>query len=325
MLSCHRFRGIITASAAVVMALMPTLGRSAVTAIVNDRWADAERISPASPAYSEYGVDSDFDGDVESAWYNGGTGATAVASAGHLLLSPRPLASGGGSASWTTYFTPEAAPVTLANNGDFIHVTWTFTPTNVNASNTSQNFRLAVVDTPSAARLAVDGAPGNAAFTGYGMFMNMGQTLGNSNPFRLMERTNPATAGAMLGTSGDWTAVGATGATNGNTGYAGGTSYTYEMTITRNGTSLDIVSTMTGGSLDNDGLASVTFNDVSPNGGSFTFDTFSIRPSGPDTTADSFDTTLFRVETNVPLVIAPEPATLAALAGGAIVLRRRRR
>jgi hypothetical protein len=304
---------------------MPSFGRSAVTTVVNDRWADADRTGPASPVYSEYGTDSDSDGDLESAWYNGGTGATAVATTNHLTLAPRPLASGGGSASWTTYFTAEGAPITLANNGDYVHVTWTFTPTNVNAANTSQNFRVAVVDTPAASRLTAEGAPANGAFTGYGMFMNMGQTLGNSNPFRLMERSAPATSGAMLGTSGDWVALGTTGAPSGAHGYDSGVSYTYEMTITRTAAGVDILSTMTGGTLNGGGVASVLFSDTTPNGGAYTFDTFSIRPSGPDTTADAFDTTLFKVDTNTTLIVAPEPATLAALVGGAIVMRRRRR
>jgi hypothetical protein len=328
MLFCHRSREIGASAALIVMAMMPSFGRSAVTTLVNDRWADADRTGPASPLYSEYGVDSDNDGDIESAWYNAGTGATAVATAGHLGLAPQPVSAGGAqSASWTTYFTPESTPVTLANNGDFIHVTWTFTPSNVNANNTSQNFRVALVDSPSASRLTADGAPGTAAYTGYGMFMNMGQTLGNSSPFRLMERTNPGPGGtgAMLGTSGDWTAIGTTGATNGAHGYDNATTYTYEMTITRTAAGVDILSTMTGGTLNGTGLASVLFSDATPNGGSYTYDTFSIRPSGSVSSADLFDTTLFKVETNVAPVLQPEPATLAALAGGAVVLRRRRR
>ena len=52
----------------------------------------------------------------------------------------------------------------------------------------SLNFRLAVVNTPTGSRLAANGTPGSVAYTGYSMFMNMGQTLGNSNPFQLRER-----------------------------------------------------------------------------------------------------------------------------------------
>ncbi len=135
---------------------------------------------------------------------------------------------GASSASWTTYFTPAGTPVTLANTGDFVKVTWVFTPSNVNASNTSQNFRFAVLGSPSAARLTADAAPGSAAYNGYGIFANMGQTLANSSSFRLEKRG--VASGDPLATSGNWTALGTTGATNGNHGYDSGTQYTLEWT-----------------------------------------------------------------------------------------------
>ena len=189
----------------------------------------------------------------------------------------------------------------------------------VNTANTSQNFRLALVDTPGAARLAANGAPGSAAYNGYGMFMNMAQTLGNSNPFRLMERS--AASGALLSGSGDWAALG-NGATTGNTGYASDTEYTFVMTVTRNATNgLDIDAKMSGGSLDNDGVAQVTLTDSTPNNGSFKFDTFALRPSDAATTATAFNTRLFMVEAPVP---EPATLTLVALIGlGLAGLRRR--
>ncbi len=256
--------------------------------LLNDTWADGSRTEQNLP--------------TESQWFNGGTGATLTPSVGHLVMGV-PATS---SASWTTYFAAEGSEATLANTGDTIKLTWTFTPANVNLNNTSQNFRLALVNTPGADRLAADGAPGTAAYTGYGMFMNLGQTLGNSNPFRLMERN--VASGAMLGTSGDWAGL-ANGATSGNHGYDSGTAYTLEMTLTRNALSgLDFLVTMTGGTLNNSGSASLTFTDATPN--SFSFDTFSLRPSGASTTADSFDTTLVKVE----LSQVPEP-TAATLLG----------
>ena len=96
-------------------------------------------------------------------------------------------------------------------------------------SNTSQNFRVALVDSPLASRIAANGSPGSSTYTGYGMFMNMGAVLGNSNPFRLMEHDNN---GALLSASGDWLPL-ANGATTGNTGYVSGTQYEFLMTITR--------------------------------------------------------------------------------------------
>ena len=290
--------------------------RVGATILVNDTWLDGDRTDPAAPTYSEMGVDSDADGNLESAWFKGGAGTLAPVGAGGPLEG---TGYGPSSASWTTYFTSEAGQVTLANPGDQLRVTWVFTPTGVNALNTSQNFRLAVVDSPAASRLVADGTPpGATAYTGYGMFMNMGVTLGNSNPFALMERN--VASGAFLGTSSDW-ASRTNGATTGNHGYDSGTQYTFLMTLTKNGAGgLDITASMTGGTLNGTGTAYCDYTDTTPNG--FTYDTFGIRPSSDASTATTFDTSLFRVE----VISVPEPSTfvLAGLGLLGLALRRRR-
>jgi len=320
-LAVATFAAAFTAGAGVF--LTSSTAAHAAT-IVNDTWLDGTDSDPASPVHSENGVDADGDGNLESAWYQGGVGSLDPVGAGGPLrgnLTP----AGASSASWTTYFTPEANPVTLGQ-GEKLTVTWQFTLTNVGANNTSQNFRYAVVDTPAASRLAANGSPGTAAYTGYAMFANMSATtLGNSSPFALRERV--VASGASLGTAGDWGANGvananlANGATNGASGYTAGTLYTAVMEFER--TLLDemiINSSISGGTLDGDGLASVSVTDPSPNG--FTFDTFMVRPSGATTTAELIDTSLFKVEYNA----VPEPASLSLLSlGGAALLRRGRR
>src|ERR1039457_7325968 len=100
---------------------------------VNDSWQDGTRTDPAAPVYSENGTDLDSDGDLESAWFNNGN--TMTATPGHLVTTLP--ANGTSSASWTTYFTPESSPVTLAGAGDQLKVTWIFTPTSVNSGSTS--------------------------------------------------------------------------------------------------------------------------------------------------------------------------------------------
>ena len=282
----HVFDKVLVALAIVGFAIP-----SHATVLVHDTWQDGTRTDPAAPVYSEDGTDTDGDGDLESAWYfTGSSGTSLTASPDHLIATV-----GSGSSSATTYFTPESNPVTLGSAGDALRITWIFTPSNVNASSTSSSgMRLAVVDSPSASRLTSDGSPGSSTYAGYGMFMNMATTLASSTPFQLMERTAPGTSSAFLSASGSWSGL-TNGAKSGNTGYASGTQYTFVIMFTRNATNgLDIVATMTGGSLNNTGSASVSFSDTTPN--SFTFDTFGIRPSSAADSASAFDTALFEVE-----------------------------
>jgi pectate lyase len=259
------------------------------TVLVSNVWNTGVRSYPAyndpNSPYSEMGVDYNSSGDFESAWFN--AGGTMTATTNHLVTTV-----GTTSSSWTTYFTTESSPVTLAGAGDQLKITWVFTPSTVNSGSTSSSgLRLAVVDSPAGIRLTTDGSPGSTNYTGYGMFMNMATNLGSSSSFQLMERS---ASGAFLSDSGTWTKL-ANGAGKSVTGYASGTQYTFVMTFTRNASNgLDITATMTGGSLNNTGSASVSYSDGTPN--SFTFDTFGLRPSSASDSASSFDTTLFEVE-----------------------------
>ena len=287
----HTLCRILAFTAVVGLALS-----SRANVLVNDTWLDSNRTDPASPVYAEnngvVGTDADNDGNLESAWFN--TGGTMTASPSNLVTTLPP--NGTSSASWTTYFTPQSTPVTLSGAGDALKITWVFTPSNVNASSTSSSgLRLAVVGN-SGTRITSDNSPGSATYTGYGMFMNMATTLGSSTPFQLMQRAAPGTSSALLSSSGSWTSLG-NGATSGHTGYASGTQYTFVMTITLNASNnLDVVATMTGGSLNNTGSASVTSVNNSPNGSSLSFDTFALRPSSASDSASGFDTSLFKVE-----------------------------
>lgn len=307
-----------TLSLAATLSLGLADAASAVV-LVNDTWSDGTRNDPGPPAYSEYGEHVDDDGDLESAWFRGGSGGLGVVGEGGPLRGTTVAAS---SASWTTYFAPEATPVTLNAAGDQLRITWVFTPTGVVEAHDGLSFRIAVVDSPSAARLASDTSPSAAAYAGYAMLGTLAGTLNHNNPFSLYERTNTAVAGDFLSaTGGVWSYVDDEDVA-GIPGYEDGVSYTFVFSATRTADdALEIEMSMTGGDLGGDGVLSITFTDTTPN--TLTFDTFGIRPSRGDQTAEQFDATLFRVEFNQ----VPEPASLslALLGCAAIACRPRRR
>jgi hypothetical protein len=299
---------------AVVLCALASMASANI--LVNDTWLDGTRTDPASPIYAENngitGNDADADGNLESAWFKGGAGTLAPTGSGGPLQGTGLAAS---SASWTTYFTSGSSLVTLSPYNQ-LKLTWTFNLVGVNANNASQNLHLGVANSTSAGRLAADGTPANGAYPGYAIWMNMGQTLGNGNPFQLRERT--ATATSFLNTTADWGTILGNGATSGNVGYTDGTTYTLEWTLTRNGSGgLIIDAKMSGTGLDGDGSAWVTVTDASPAG--FSYDIFGIRPSNATSTAATFNTTLFKVE------FIPEPSTFALLALGFLGLALRKR
>ena len=292
-------------------------GRVAAAELVRDGWLDGERDFPAAPAYSEFGVDGDADGDIESAWFRGGAGTFDPVGAGGPLRLTQNSAS---SSSLTTYFTPEGSEVTLANPGDYLKLTWQFTVSGFVLDNTSQGLRLAVVNSPADARVTSNGSPGNAAYTGYAMFLNMASNVfTHSSPFQLLERADPVTASALLSSGGSWSSL-ASGGTSGNASYLPGVDYTFTMQLTLNGDGgLDISAAMAGEGLNGAGLMSVDYTDATPNGDGFSFDTFQFRPDGNDRSWDVIDTSLFQVE------FVPEPTSAALiLAGLGLLLANRR-
>ena len=317
-------RGKRAASALALLAALGWAASAQAALIVNDTWQDGDRTAPASPTYSENGADSDSDGDLESAWYNGGA-SVMTATVGNLNKDLT-----GTSANWTSYFTPEGSEVNLANNGDKLRVTWTFVLTGVAANNTSQNFRIGIVDTVPANRLVAEGAPAagtaGSPYTGYAIFANMSATaLGNSNPFIIRERIANGGSNNILGTTGDWGAGDMTGtlngATNGNGGFAAGTPYTLVWELTRNGAGIDVDATLSGQGYNTSGVGTIDAND--PTGNGFKFDTFNVRPSSAAGVAEAFDTKLFRVEFIRGI---PEPASIMLLGfGGCLFVAMRRR
>lgn len=300
----------------VGLALFAFALQSPAANLVRDTWQDANRNEPASPTYSEYGVDSDLDNDIESSWFN--SGGTMTPSAGHLITTVP-----AGSASWTTYFAPEATPISLAQNQQ-IKVTWVFTPTGINnggGPDTGLGFRSALANVGALERRTTDGSPIDSAYAGYRLSFNVSSTL-PANALALRERANPGTVGNLLVNDGQWTSVIASGGTAGTEGMLNGTQYTYTFSLTRTASDeLDVSASITGGNINGTGSLSLSFTDTTANGGNFDFDTFALRPSSQAATANQFDTTLFQVE------LIPEPSTwaLLGLAGFGLILRRWRK
>src|SRR4051812_6211515 len=94
---------------------------AATTILVNDTWADGDRTSTGPDGSG-----------IDSQWFGSGSSLT-VPTPGDLRGTIPTT-----STSWTTYFAAAASPITLANPGDQLKLTWSFTPTGVNLNNTSQ-------------------------------------------------------------------------------------------------------------------------------------------------------------------------------------------
>ena len=258
--------------------------------VVRDTWNDGDRTDPASPVYSEQGVDADIDGDIESAWFNN-SGGSMVATPGHLVTTIT-----NGETYWTTYFAATNHPVTLAKTGDRIKATWAFTPSNVHGGGTQTPLHFALLNTLSTNRLTTDDALGAAPYAGYATFMGMG----NDDLFWNLTLCGIADTNAIaplfipgyFNQFAGWTPL----AVNYGAG-ANDQPYTFVMTLTRNAAAgLDIESTVTGPA----GIANdVTVTDDHPN--TLTFDTATIYGDG--TISGTYDTTLFQVDNfSVPAI-----------------------
>jgi pectate lyase len=255
--------------------------------LVDDTWADGDR------------TNSGPDGTgIDSPWYFSTNTAVGVIP-GHMYVTNL-----SGSLTFLTYFAPDSNPVTLSGPGDTLKITWTFSPNGVNASNTSQAFNFAVVDTPTAALITADNfSTPSAQYLGYAIYGNMGGQFNNSTPYGLRKWTAGIT-NDFLAHNGSWTAL-ANGATRYNHGYDSGTSYTMVWTITRDAAGEEIITnTMTGGNINSAGHMTVMYTNTSPD--TYTFDTFCVRPSTSNSTCAVIDNTHFKVE----LITGAAPAAI---------------
>src|SRR5437773_1736203 len=76
----------VSQMAAVLVATCGLALSSHATILVSNTWNLGARTYPAAPTYSEMGVDSNSSGDLESAWYTGGSGGIAP-TVNHMSLT----------------------------------------------------------------------------------------------------------------------------------------------------------------------------------------------------------------------------------------------
>lgn len=258
--------------------------------LLDDTWADGTRNNQNLPS--------------DSAWF-ASTGSLLTASPNAMTL-----AVGSGAVLALTYFTPDAAVPASLDIGDSLELTARMTFTGVAAPNSSQGFRLALVNvadsTLSPTRVSADGfsnsSQGNGV-NGYALFQNMGTTFNNSNPIEIRKRI-PAGSASLLGSSGDWIALGSGPGTLGAfTGFSDGVPYELHFKVQRPSAEALAISVTWSNTVSGTAISASATDAAAAN---FSFDGIGLRPLGSSSTATAI--TFSRV--TVRLVSGSDPPSI---------------
>lgn len=253
---------------------------AATSTIVEDTWSDGTR--------------SDTDLPGESAWHASSAASLAAASGtmtGTTSTSSRTW--------WTHFTTAPAGPVQLGT-GETLKVSVGFIPTGINAGNTSRGFRAGLFDFSGGTRTTTDGnSPNGTNVAGYMLNLNFAPVFGVNHPLEIRERTNLPSS-ELMGTSGDYTALGSGGGSAGSAGLASGVEYTLEFSVTRTADGAVVTTSILGPDAWSVTHTATTAGDLDR------FDTFAIRPANLAQTAASFTFTKFKAEVITAEPVAPE-------------------
>ncbi|HEX9045626.1 MAG TPA: hypothetical protein VF988_01250, partial [Verrucomicrobiae bacterium] len=200
----------------------------------------------------------------------------------------------------TLYFAPTNAPLTLAQSGNQIKLTWRFTPSGVFTGDTQTPLALGLINTPDTNRLTADAAPGFGNYAGYSTFtsvyfgrlfywLQQGSWADPTVPNVLFTGDQPGYAGWANPASA---AIYSSGDTN-------GVPYTFTMTLTRLGASKLAVNTLI--KSDTGFVVQSQYVDDHPN--TFAFNTATIYAMNQ--VSGTFDTTRFDVQFN-PVAVSDD-------------------
>lgn len=318
MLATLKRLGICTA--ALTIALLGARLQAYPIVLLDDTWADGDRTETNLPG--------------ESATYvHLATGGAINVTTGNLAITQP-----GSSQRLWTYFTA-SGPVSL-NVGETLIATIRFVPVGIYAT-TSRNFRFGVYRDPDPRSLTADGIGDNGPtgdpntnIEGYGVMIPITSSPGTTTPFRLVKRDPTKNVSSLLGSDSAYNIPSPTSAGGVVVTWSSEVEYTLRMLISYvSPTQVDVTTELWQGSTL---LSTHTCNDVDNGNGTSTygfdsnsvisgkppytqFDLLYLRFSSNIGTADTLNFKQFRVE------IIPEPASLALMALGSLLMVRGRK
>jgi hypothetical protein len=235
----------------------------------------------------------------------------------------------GGSSLWIGYFTDITDtgtndPVDLAV-GTTLQVTLPFIPASYGSFTNNGSMRFGLYDYADGGTAlnsdstAAGGSTGNGtSVRGYMLSLDFGPTFSASSPLSLLVRSALADVN-LMGTTGDYQSMGGGPSGGGFTGtpaFSAGTQYNLVFSASRTDVnSVSVTAAISGGGTN------WTFTSAETNFAYHRFDSFGIRPSSLETTADAFTFPDFIVQVlQNPINVTPFPVSIQNPSPSTVVL-----